>query len=293
MKVVFYTSSTSGSGRLVRGISIGNAISRRNLSWDYTIISYTEHFGHLADIFGYKHIEIPVEHENQLTKNTYQNSLVYKIITSLNPDLLIVDLLWFPIHHFIRQLSCRKIFLCHYVSESFFHIDLQNEILYFNYDDYDRLVAIEPFKTRLPFDVINPIIIRNHDELFSREDALNKLLIEKKGMNCLIAINANPGDFERAIVQYSHLESEGYRMVYSSNYQGGLFPAVDYYNAFDMIVCNASYNQYWEVKFLNKKAIIVPVQGKFTSGVERLKFGKNYKFSVNGADELVDIISQL
>lgn len=292
MRVVFYTSGTTGSGRIVRGISIGNAIRRANTGWDYTILSLSP-FAPLADILGHRHVELPPEDEDRLSEASCRSSALYDAIASLQPDVLLVDLLWFPMYHFIRDLKCKKIFLCHNVAESFFQIPLKDKTLYFRYDDYDRLIAIEPFKTRLPFDPINPLVIRNHDELLPREQALTGLGLDGNGRNCLIAINARPGDFERIRAKYAHLESDGYRMVFSSNYHDGLFPAVDYFNAVDLVVCNASYNQYWEVRFFNKEAVIEPIQGRFTSGAERMKFGKGFLFTVNGADQLVDVIMNL
>ena len=51
---------------------------------------------------------------------------------------------------------------------------------------------------------------------------------------------------------YSYLEDEGYQMVYSTNYKGGLFPAVDYFNAFEMLICGAGYNSFWEAVYFDR-----------------------------------------
>jgi hypothetical protein len=293
MRVVFYTSGTTGSGRLVRGISIGNAIQRKNLDWQYVIINFSP-FAHLADIFGLKHIEIPPEDEQQLSLDNYTNSHLYKTLISLNPEVLIIDLLWFPLYHFIRDLNCKKIFICHYVVDSFFSVPLKEKTLYFRPEDFDRMLAIEPFRNRLPFFEINPIIICNRGEILSRKSALDALgLLDNGRKKCLVAFNARPGDFENQKNKYSYLESDGYDMVYSTNYKGGIFPAVDYFNAFDLIVCGAGYNQFWEVKYFDKKTILETIQGNFSSQEKRIKMGRNFYFDENGADQLVDIIQKL
>lgn len=291
MRVVFYTSGTTGSGRLVRGISIGNAIHRANLGWDYTIVNMSP-FAHLADLFGYKHIEIPPEEEDRLSENTYAASNLYNTIISLNPDVLLVDLLWFPLSHFINELPCKKIFLCHYVRDEFFRVHLRNQTLCFRPGDYHSLLAIEPFRNDLPFDEINPIVIRNRNEILSRDQALIKLNIMTEGKNCLYAFNGNPGDFERNREKYSYLESEGYTIIRSTNYDGGLFPVVDYFNAFDLVICSGGYNQYWEARYFEKKALFETIQGRFSSQEKRIKMGKKLKFTANGADQLVDIIKK-
>ncbi|MBP7734987.1 MAG: hypothetical protein KA369_03350 [Spirochaetes bacterium] len=292
MRVLFYTSGTTGTGRLIGGISIGNAIRRANLDWDYTIINMSP-FAHLADRFGHSHVEIPAENEEVLLYKGYQESALYTTIDSLKPDIIIVDLLWFSLQGFIRDLPCKKIFLSHMVVDSFFTIHLADRDLTFRYEDYDRVFAIEPFRSKIPFDEINPIIIRNRDEILSRGEALNALALEDGKKNCLLAINANPGDFEIIKNKYSYLESEGFHMVYSSNYHGGLFPAVDYYNAFDLIVGNASYTQFWEARFFNKEAILEPIKVRFQDSADRVRYSKRFKFKENGADQLVKIITTL
>ncbi len=292
VKVVFYTSGTTGSGRMVRGIAVGNAIARRGLAWEYTIVNSSP-FAHLADVLGQQHIEIPPEHEDRLRQDTFLDSILYKNLGTLKPDVLIVDLLWFPLDSFIRDLPCKKVFLCHYVVDSFFAAPLKDRTLYFRPEDYDRILAIEPFRNKIPFDEINPIVIRNRDELLSRKQACARLEIDGAGKNCLYAFNGNPGDFEKNKETYSHLEGEGYSMVYTTNYQGGLFPVVDYFNAFDLVICAAGYNQFWETKFFDKKAVYETIQGNFSSQEKRIKMGRRFKFDANGADQLVDIIAKM
>ena len=163
----------------------------------------------------------------------------------------------------------------------------------FRYEDYDRLFAIEPYHSMIPFDEINPIVIRNRDEILPREKAIAKLDLPNHGRNCLYAFNGNPEDFERHKKKYSHIERDGYRMVYSTNYQGGLFPIVDYFNAFDHIICAASYNQFGEVIYFKKKASFENVPSRFSSSERRIRKFLKYHFDINGADEVVDCILKL
>ena len=109
----------------------------------------------------------------------------------------------------------------------------------------------------------------------------------------MIYINGNPGDFEKVVNSYSYLEEEGYNIISSTNYEGGLFPAADYFNAFDLVICGAGYNSFWETKFFNKDTIIVPTYAQFESGERRINECSNYEFEENGADQLVDIIMNM
>ncbi len=288
MKIIFYTSGVAGSGRLVRGIAIGNALKRKKINCDFIIVNSSS-FAHLCDQLDIRHIEIPAENSDQLSKENISNSILYKTITGLKPDILIVDLLWFSLYHFIDELKCRKIFICHQVYDTFFSIQLPERELQFNEEQYDFLLAIEPFHSKIQLKNINPIILRNRDEILPRDKVFSKLNLDPSKDVCLYAFNNRPGDFDKYRKKYSYLEYE-YQMIYTSNYTGGLFPVIDYYNAFDFIVCAAGYNQFWEVIYFNKDAVFEHVPLHFSSTEKRVAECMDYQFDENGADQLVDII---
>ncbi len=292
MKIVYYTSGVSGSGRVVRGISIGNAFRRQGKKVDFIILSSSP-FAHLADIFAFKHREIHIESENKLSKTNYPDSELYHTLTSLNPDILMIDLLWFSTNNFIKELPCKKIFLWQRMDDRFFTIDLPEGAISFKPESYDLVLAIEPFKGEGPKRQINPLIIRNRDEILQREQALKELNLDESQKNCLLAINAHPRDFDKASKRYSYLRDMGYRMVTTTNYEGGIFPVVDYFNAFDLIICGASYNSFWEAVYFDKEAIFVPTHTRFVDGERLISEYRNYTFNENGADQLVDIVMSL
>jgi len=288
MRIVYYTSGVTGSGRLVRGLSIGNALRRAGSDPGYTLVSSSP-FGRLADLLGFAHREIPAESEDRLSPNAYPHSVAYRTLQELKPDILLVDLLWFPLVHFLDELPGRKVFLWQQLDSGFFTIPLPGGPISFDPAQYDLVVAIEPFTGEGPASQVNPLILRNRDEILPRADALTALdLVE--GKHCLIAINAHPGDFERVRERYFYLANSGYRLVHSTNYQGGLFPAVDYFNAFDLIVCGASYNAFWEAVYFDKEAIFVPVATRFADGERLIREYRGYRFEENGADQLVRIL---
>ena len=239
ISIVFYTSGTTGSGRIIKGLSIGNALKRKNITYKYTILSSCK-FGYLADKFNFKHLEIPIEHEDLLTGNSYKQSILYTTLKSLKPDILIVDLEWFTIARFIEGFSFKKAFLSTNLnnkaaSDLFFNIPLSNMILHFDPTKYDLIIEAEQTYTPSPKIKINPLIIRNKNEILTREDASDCLNIDPKNKNCLFSINGKPGEYEDIVKTYSYLEDEGYHMIYSTNYKGGIFPVADYFNAFNFI----------------------------------------------------------
>jgi len=285
MKTLFYTSGKAGSGRLVRGISIGNAVRRLSIDCEYVIMSSSD-FGNLAEGCGFRHVMISSESEENLSVPNFRESELYRTIMEEAPDVLLVDLLWFSMFNFIDELECRKIFICHQVVPQFFSIPpLQ---MFFNPGQYDHLVAIESFESEYIFEDVNPIVLKNRDEILSREEALEKLSLDGDKKNALLAINARPGDFERIKEKYSYLDDEGYHITYSTNYKGGLFPVIDYFNAFDLVICLAGYNQFYECRYFMKEAIFDTIDLHFSSMEKRINECSDLNFEINGADQFVE-----
>ena len=288
MKVVYYTSGTTGSGRIVRGISIGNSFRRKATKVDFSIVSSSS-FAYLADVFNIPHYEIPAETEDKLGKDSYANSELFRTLLRLKPDVLLIDLLWFPVYHFLDNLPCRSVFLWERLDERFFTIPLPGGAISYRPEKFDLVLAIEPFKGEGPEKQVNPLIIRNRDEIFSRDQAVQKLRLNPSKKSCLISIGGQPGDFERVMKEYCYLEDAGYQLV-PTTYGKGLFPVVDYFNAFDLVICGAGYNSFWEAIFFEKEAIFIPTKASFVSGERLIEEYQDYTFSENGADQLVDIV---
>lgn len=294
MRIVYYTSGIPGTGRIVQGMSIYNALRRKNIECEFVIVSSTEH-ARLADLLDIPHIEIPFEDEFVLTKDNYQNSVLYKTLLELKPDILLVDRMWFTIYHFIDELPCKKIFFSIQVNDRFYRIEMPGGTLCFKNEQYDRVLAIEPFKSVIEMEMINPIIIRNRDEIYERETALKKLNLNGDKPVCIIALNYKEGYFEKLKNKYLYLEKEGYDVIYTSNLAGGgIFPIVDYYNAIDLVICAGGYTQFWEVIYFNKEAVFeTSLPMHFTDLKWRVENCQEHYFDENGADQLVDIIMKM
>jgi hypothetical protein len=243
---------------------------------------------------GVDHVEIALENEDKLLDGKYMSSELYNTLEDLEPDILLVDLGWMMVHAFLEELSCSKVFLCRQLSDSAFRVPLPGNTLTFSPDQYDILLKTEPFESSIEMESINPLIIRNRDEIFSRQEALEQLgLDESSRPVCIFAFNGKPEEFSRVKKSYSYLEEEGYTMVYSTNYQGGLFPLVDYFNAADLLITGAGYNAFWESVYFEKDAIYVPLKRRFEDQQKRVDECSDYTFEENGADQLVDILLNL
>lgn len=295
MKIVYYTSAKTGSGHVVLGISIYNGLKRTGIDCTYTILT-SGPFTDLAKRAGVVLEPIVSEDENQLDKIRYKTSALYRKLKELDPDILLVDLSWFTLHYFIDELPCKKVFLCRQVSDGAFRIPVKNGPLVFNPDSYTRIFAIEPFSSRIEMERINPIVIRNKNEILSRESARTRLGVDTSRTDqplCLFNFNGKPGEYAHAKKMYSYLEEEGYKMVYTTNFKHGLFPTVDYFNAVDLLICGAGYNAFWEAVYFQKETIFVPFHRRFENQRLRVQMCEEYPVTENGADQLAEKLLHL
>jgi len=238
MRIVFYTSGITGAGRLVLGISIGNALARHGIECKYTIV-HTSPVAFLANDLN--NIKIPLENETELSPKNFHKSILYKTLAKLKPDILIVNHTWFMIYNIIEEMKCQKLYLSDYVYDSHFKVPIAEGVLSFKPEQYERLIAIEPFKSPIPMENINPLVMRNRDEILSRDKAIDRLGLDNGRKIALYAYSGNPEDQSDFMDKYQDLENN-YQVVKSSVFDKGLFPIVDYYNAFDFIICTGGYN---------------------------------------------------
>lgn len=289
MKILFYTSGIPGVGRIVHGIAIRNAFARLGKAVDFTIVSGNP-LGSIAEPFGCRHRLIPLEDEHQLGPGTWESSRLYEALADERPDILLVDKQWFTLHHFIDRLPGKKVFLCLQVRPEFFSISLPEGPLLFNPSSYDRLFAIEPFEPAVAMEQIDPLIIRNRDEILPRDEALRRLGLSGKKPVCFIGVNFKEGAFAYLRDKYSYLDGP-YQVILSTLLEGkGVFPIADYYNAIDLVVSLPGYNQFWETVYFGKEALFEPVAFSFTDGNERVNRNGDYHFTENGADRLAAIL---
>lgn len=292
MNIVYYTSGVSGFGRLLIGASIGNALKRSNIKCNFTIVSYPVKKQLIND---FRHIAVPYEHEFELSKEYFHKTVIYKKLKKLKPDILIVNHLWFILYNFIDELDCKKIYLSDQVDDGFFNISLslKNEDLKFTDVGFNKVIAIEPFTSSIEMEQINPLIMKNPDEIMTRNDALDRLNRDGNTKLALYGLDGHPHDSENIRKKYAYLKNEGYEMIYPSNYGDDIYPFSDYYNALDFLVYGAGYSQVWEAVYFNKKAAFEPLKLRHSDQADRVKNARDFHFTENGADQLINIIKNM
>jgi hypothetical protein len=278
----------TGSGHIVKGLSVANAFKRAGTNYEFQLLSVETPFADLAKRQGIDVRTVPAEDDAALGPAQWRDSELYKAIDTFKPDLLIIDLFWFALDSFIRELPCRKAILIRQVDPRFFRIRVKARELSFRPSDYDLVAAIEPeFELPFPSVRLEPLVMRNHDEIMDTEAARDDLGIAPGERACFFGFNGVEGEGAEVWKSFDYLEAEGWKVIRSDNRQGGLFPAIDWYNAFDMVVVGAGYNAFWEARYFGKEAFFAPFLRNFEDQYHRVRVNSEYVPKENGADQLV------
>lgn len=290
LRIAYYSAAVTGSGHTARGIAIHHALQRAAVNCEFVMVG-TLGMPELAESQGIRTIPLDPESFEGLSEQRFRTSPTFVTLRNLAADIVIVDLAWFATHRVVGALPGRSVLLLRQVAEEFFGYVHNDRLVELDPSVYGQVVAIEPWPLPFPAVQIDPIVIRNADELLPRGAAAVALGLDPDQQTALITTNGKPGEYEELCNTYSYL-GDAYQLFCSSNHHGGIFPLVDYFNAFDFIVCSAGYNAFWEAVYLEKPAVFVPNPRRFEDQSWRVEQCQEYRFSGNGADQLVRLLLQ-
>lgn len=291
MRILWISTLSTGSGHIMLAGTLQSALRRAGESHHLKVLHGTQ-FQHLGTLLDLHIEELAPEAEDVLLGRGRRESHLYREIDDFAPEVLIIEGAWFAVHDLIHDFDMPKIGLFLGMLPQFFSMELPDRVIHLDSAAYDRVFAIEPFDAPFPAERLDPMLLRNPDEILARDEAAARLDIEPDRPTAYIALNGRPGEFDMLRKTYSYLEDQ-YQVVYSSNYEGGIFPALDYYNAFDLIVCGAGYSQFWEAMRFEKEAVFVPQLRRFESQAWRVEHCQDYPVWGNGAEQLAGVISEL
>lgn len=283
MRVLIYASGVTGSGRFVAALAVALALKRAGL--DSVRILSSHPFSHLAEVVGVDAVQIPREGPRLLATSHFPESALYDSIMSFAPELLIVVQSWYAVQTMSRAFPFPTLLLLRNASNEFFRARGPDGSLTLDVSSFYGVIATEPYDFEFPVSRVPPLILRNRSELLERVNAAEVLGIDPERPTALVATNGEVGEFDVLRRDYSYLENE-YQVVYSSNHRDGLFPAVDYYEAIDFLVCGAGYNQFWEAQYFAMNAHFVPQPRRYEDQYWRVEKCQGHRFSENGADVL-------
>jgi hypothetical protein len=196
-RIVFFTFG-KGSGDLVVGISLALAFKRAGQAVQFTAVTNNE-FTSISDGI-IDHVHVPIEPHLFMVAD--RKTRLYKTLRRLKPDLLIVYGSWVPILPLLDQFDCSKVLLMRQVNEPFLSVSPGPGIkIDINPTDYDHAFTCEPGFELPGFGPIHPIVIRNHDEILSRDEARQQLGVPDGKKLAVIARNGYEGELEELLAR--------------------------------------------------------------------------------------------
>jgi hypothetical protein len=289
MKIVYFCFGR-GSGYLVRAASLFFALKRAKVACEFAAVTNCD-IHHVVRPFFTHHFLQP-EPDKLFIRD--RDTDLYHTLEQLNPDLIIVDGVWVLFFPILNDFTFKQILLIRHVPKKWLSVPLPNgQVIEINPGDYDLAFNVEPNFYIPGFLDVNPLIVKNHDEIYTREKALHLLEVPEGKKLCVIAHNGFKGEFEKLLKKTKDVPSDYHIYITTNRNEKGLFPLADYANAIDLLIGGVGYSLFYESIYFN-----IPAQFKiFPRDREdvrwRLKTNSNYTFIENGADQIVQKITEV
>lgn len=286
----------TGAGNILPGLALGTACQRlgkNKAHWNYFYFQTA-----LAGVFasfglGPHHVdESPIDDYFLRPETTH----LFQTLMDSGCSLVVVNQHWFYVQAMIpllQQAGIKVILLLRNTNTVFYQLENPNPRARFQPLVWDAVYGVEPGDFPPGVGMVDPLVLRNPGEILPREIARMALNAKTEKPLCLIAQNGKPEEFQNLVKTYSYLEDEGYEVKTSTNYQGGLFPMVDYFNGVDLLITGAGYNAYWEAQYFQKDVIFVPMPRQFEDQTARVERNADYVFKENGADTLARMLTEM
>jgi hypothetical protein len=291
----------------VIAISLAVAFRRAGLAVQFTAVTNNE-FPEIAR--GYIDV-ITVPPEPHLFLVADRQTRLWRALRKTRPDLLIVLGSWLPVYALLPELDCVKVLLVRQTNEPFLHARIgAAEEIHINPEDYDLALSCEPNFNLPGFQAIHPIIIRNRDEILSREEARRRLGVPDGKKLAVIARNGYEGELEELLARHGGAQTpaapndtpaagqktpagEWHRLVTTNKDGGGIFPLADYAAAIDLLISGGGYSTFYESRYFGIPAELESFPRNAEDISWRLETNADYTFDVNGADEFVRTVRRL
>jgi hypothetical protein len=289
MNVVFFTLGSRGSGSIVICLSLLNGLRRAGLDANFTIVSDNQ-YHHITEGFcDHIHIHYP---EDALLRRDRDTPL-YHALTMLKPDILIVNQVWLHMFPILDDFDCVKVFTCRMAPDRWWHVPIPDNPITFTAEVYDLAYSIEPNYRYPGLTSVDPVIIRNREEILDVEAAAKGLGKKPGEKLCVIAHNGLPGEMKELYEGLSDLR-ETYKILQMDNSrETGIFPIADYMAAIDLFVSGGGYNAFYEALYFNRPCRFLPFKRNKEDQTWRIDTNSQSRYEQNGADQIGGDIIEL
>ena len=264
-------------------IALANAFRRAGHAVDFTAVTYNE-MPWITDGF-IMHRTVAREPRKLLIAD--RDTELYRAIRELQPDVLFVYGSWLPVYPWIAELECTTVLLMRQTNEPFLRVRRGPIAMDINPGDYTHAFCIEPNFHLDGFTNVPPVIIRNPDEIMSRDEARAALGVPEGKKALVVARNGYPGELEALLADQQEEASQWHRIVTTNRDGAGIFPLADYANGIDLLVSGGGYSTFYETRYFGIPAELSAFERNAEDISWRLRTNKDYEFDSNGADMIV------
>ncbi len=279
MKVGFYTQGNGGAGHLARGLAIERGLRRAGFTGEYRIIGCRPGVPFpLPD----NYVVADDTPRAFAQKETALQTPVAEALFAFRPDLLIVDIWWFPLFHILPELDCEAWLILDWKPKVWLEGPPSHP---FPGHQYARVIAIEPFRRDQIRETIDPIVICNPDEA-QPENALRERFDVPPEKSLIVRLQAGwPGE-EKEL--FGSEDPNEHVLTFSPFTRQSLFPAAEWLNGADKIFCGSGYNAFWEARWMGyfDRTVFFPFKRSIDSQEWRARACATASMTENGADVL-------
>lgn len=223
-----------------------------------------------------------------------RDSVLYEHLKHLDPDIIIVDTVWFPILPILNEFRAIKVFYSAYMPEKWFTPPPFNDgtQAFFSADDYDLAFTIDPYFHIEGCINIAPVI-NVHESLIMPPDVIRSILeVPDDRKLALVAHNGHGGEIEN-ILKDAELDPLEYCIRSISSFDdvsARIFPLSHYMSGVDLAVGGCGYHFFYETKFYQIPTLYFPQPRIGNEQNWRLDTNKDYDGPYNGVVKMVEMI---
>lgn len=249
MRIAFFTAGTIGAGHLVPGLAVERGLRRAGFRGEYRMFGPPLRFPEALVPPNWTATTAPPR--ALADPRTARETDVARALLAYAPDLLLVELFWAPLAHILPALGCRAWLLVRYVPKAFL---AGPPGLPFDPRAYERVIGTEPVQRDAIRERIPALVVSNPDECRPPEALRRRLGVPDDAHLTIVMQAGHPG--EAATLAEGAEDAErppgGVVRVLDPFADAGapLFPAAEWLDGADRILCGAGYSAFWEARWL-------------------------------------------
>lgn len=281
----------SGGGHFFGGLALWRAFKRNCTDFHFVLLTDSDIDIPIEDPT-LEIIRINIELEKLYSRD--KQTMLYTILKQLEPDLIIVDQVWFPLQPIIQEFKSLKVIFFRFTPSGWFKTPPlpDGRPRQFQSDNYDMVYNIEPSFQLDGAIEIPPVLGVHPDEVKAPEIIREAFSIPYGKKLALLAHAGYRGEMEQ-ILEKANLDPVQYEIVsldVLDEKNVSLFPLSHYMGGVDLAIGGCGYGFFYETLFYGMKSIYIPQERGVGDQVWRYKKNRTYSGPFDGADKMISSI---